>query len=59
VDHSYCPGDGVIPAWSARLVSTPAANVRTVTGDIDRDSLEHMDLMLSPQIRAQILNIMQ
>lgn len=59
VDHSYCPGDGVIPAWSSRLVSTLAANVRTVTGDIDRDGFEHMDLMLSPQIRAQILNIMQ
>jgi pimeloyl-ACP methyl ester carboxylesterase len=34
------PGDGVVPAWSARLVTAPAANVRTLHEDI-----EHMDLM--------------
>lgn len=58
-DDSVCPGDGVIPAWSARLVSTPSANVRTVRGDIERDKFEHMDLMLSPLIQAQIFDIMQ
>lgn len=57
-DETVCPGDGVIAAWSARLVSTPSANVRTVRGDIDRDKFEHMDLMLSPLIQAQIFDIM-
>lgn len=58
-DRTVCPGDGVIPAWSARLVSTPAANVRTVFGDADREGFEHMDLMLNRRIQAQIFDIMQ
>jgi pimeloyl-ACP methyl ester carboxylesterase len=34
------PGDGVLPAWSTRSVYTPAANVRTLRGNI-----EHMSMM--------------
>jgi len=34
------PGDDTIPAWSARLASTPADNVRTLKGTIN-----HMFLM--------------
>ena len=29
------PGDGVLPAWSTRLVSTPPANIFTLRGNID------------------------
>jgi pimeloyl-ACP methyl ester carboxylesterase len=57
-DTSVCPGDGVIPAWSARLVSTPAANIRTLRGDINQDGFEHMDLLSVPSIQAEIGNIM-
>ena len=41
-------GDDTIPAWSARLVSTPPANVATVLGD--KDDLNHMFLMEQPAI---------
>jgi hypothetical protein len=40
------PGDGTLPAWSTRLVSTPPGNVRTVPGD----DIEHMWMMGHPQV---------
>jgi pimeloyl-ACP methyl ester carboxylesterase len=57
-DKTVCPGDGVIPAWSARLISTPPDNVHTVFGEID-DGFEHMDLMSCESIQNQIFMIMQ
>jgi hypothetical protein len=57
VDTSVCAGDGVIPAWSARLVSTPATNIRTVRGEIE-DGFEHMDFLSLPSIQAEIGDIM-
>lgn len=53
-DEYVCPGDGVIPAWSARLVSTPSANVRTLTGD-----LEHMDLMNTTEVQDELVSILE
>jgi hypothetical protein len=52
-DVTMCPGDGLIPAWSARLVTS--ANVVTIVGD-----LEHMDMMNFPKTHdalAKILNL--
>ncbi|MGH6726080.1 MAG: hypothetical protein ACREB8_05995, partial [Pseudolabrys sp.] len=53
-DEYVCPGDGVIPAWSARLVSTLPANVRTLTGD-----LEHMDLMNTTEVQDELASILE
>ncbi len=53
-DEYVCPGDGVIPAWSARLVTTPAGNVRTLTGD-----LEHMDLMNTTEVQDELAGILE
>jgi pimeloyl-ACP methyl ester carboxylesterase len=53
-DEYVCPGDGVIPAWSARLVTAPAGNVRTLTGD-----LEHMDLMNAAEVQDELSNILE
>jgi pimeloyl-ACP methyl ester carboxylesterase len=58
VDKTMCPGDGVIPAWSARLVSTPPDNVHTLFGEID-DDFEHMELMSCESVQEQIFTIMQ
>jgi pimeloyl-ACP methyl ester carboxylesterase len=52
-DEYVCPGDGVIPAWSARLVSALPANIRTLTGD-----LEHMDLMNAEETQNELAGIL-
>jgi hypothetical protein len=52
-DVTVCPGDGIIPAWSARLVTTPPDNVRTLTGDLD-----HQDLMNAPVTQNELSNIL-
>lgn len=52
-DDASCPGDGVIPAWSARLVTTPAANVRTLLGKLD-----HMDMMNSTLVQDELADIL-
>ena len=54
---SVCAGDGVIPAWSARLISALPQNVRTVRGKIE-DGFEHMDLLSLPSIQAELSSIM-
>jgi hypothetical protein len=46
------PGDGTLPAWSTRLVSTPAANVRTLEGD-----LEHMFMMNNGLVLNQLAGV--
>jgi hypothetical protein len=43
------PGDDTIPAWSARLVDTPVANVVTIT-----DNVEHVTLMDNPAVLSAI-----
>ncbi len=52
-DEYVCPGDGVIPAWSARLVTALPGNVRTLTGD-----LEHMDLMNAVEVQDELAIIL-
>ena len=47
-------GDGVIPAWSARLVSTPPSNIRTVKGA----QIDHMKMMIEPAIHDAVAGIM-
>jgi pimeloyl-ACP methyl ester carboxylesterase len=50
------PGDGVIPAWSSRLVGLQTNlpnNVTTFTGDLD-----HMFLMELPDVQQRILDIL-
>jgi hypothetical protein len=42
------PGDGTLPAWSTRLISTP--NVYTVLGD----DVDHMSLMDNNQVRNRL-----
>jgi hypothetical protein len=46
------PGDGTLPAWSTRLVSTPVANVRTLRGNID-----HMFMMNDPLVLNQLATV--
>jgi hypothetical protein len=54
------PGDGVIPAWSARLVTQPADHVHTVRGEATGDGhLEHMALMDFPDVRSTLLRLMR
>ncbi|RDJ21857.1 hypothetical protein DWF00_26330 [Bosea caraganae] len=55
-DKTVCQGDGVIPAWSARLVSALPENVHTVFGDMD-DGFEHSDLMSDEGIQDEIFAI--
>ncbi len=45
-------GDDTIPAWSARLVSIPAANVITVVGD--QNELSHQMLMDNDAVLARL-----
>lgn len=51
-------GDGVIPAWSARLVTQPSTNVHTIRGEID-EHLEHGALLDFPGVRDKLLELMQ
>jgi len=51
-------GDGVIPAWSARLVTQPPENVHTIRGEIDEE-LEHGALLDFPGVRDKLLELMQ
>ncbi len=46
------PGDGVIPAWSARLLGNP--QVTTVPGD----DVDHMDLMNHAEVQRAIADIL-
>jgi pimeloyl-ACP methyl ester carboxylesterase len=51
-------GDGVIPAWSARLVTQDPANIHTIRGEMTGPTpLEHMALMNHPVVRAELLNL--
>ncbi len=45
------PGDNVVPAWSARLVDVPEANLHDVPGPID-----HMTLMDDPILQNGVLS---
>lgn len=56
------PGDSTIPAWSARLISTPESNVRTVKGRIPSRTIlddDHMLLMDDPLIHDELAKIME
>jgi hypothetical protein len=53
------PGDGVIPAWSARLVTQPRAHIHTVRGPASGEpQLEHMTLMDFAAVRSILFNLM-
>jgi hypothetical protein len=41
------PGDDTLPAWSTRLVGTPAANVRTLEGNLEHMFMMNNDLVLN------------
>jgi pimeloyl-ACP methyl ester carboxylesterase len=48
-------GDGVIPAWSARLVTQDPANIHTIRGEMTGPTpLEHMALMNHPRVREEL-----
>ena len=47
------PGDGTLPAWSTRLISTPAANVRTVRGN----DIDHISMMGNPQVTNELATV--
>lgn len=53
-DATVCPGDGVVPAWSARLITTPRNNVRSLRGNI-----EHMTMMNSRQTQDELMSILR
>lgn len=40
------PGDGTLPAWSTRLISAPAGNIITLSGN----DIDHMWMMGHPQV---------
>jgi hypothetical protein len=48
------PGDGVLPAWSTRLVGVPAKNVITIKADI-----EHMTIMNDASVQTQIASLLR
>jgi hypothetical protein len=56
-------GDGVVPAWSARLVTQDATHVHTIRGDKDgthgTPDLEHMTLMDYPAVRLKLLDLIR
>lgn len=41
------PGDGTLPAWSTRFIGTPAANVRTLHGEVDHMFMMGEDIILN------------
>jgi len=56
ITYTVGPGDGTIPAWSARLISLDQAypnNIVTLRGD-----LEHMSLMESQAVQNQVYNFL-
>ncbi len=56
-------GDGVVPAWSARLVTQDAGHIHTIRGDKDgthgTPDLEHMTLMDYPAVRLKLLDLIR
>jgi hypothetical protein len=48
------PGDNTIPAWSARLVSTPKHNIRTIRADID-----HMFIMNEDPLLTELAKVLE
>lgn len=54
------PGDGVIPAWSARLVTQPAGNIHTIKGDKNgANPMEHMAMLDHPSVRRMLLSLIR
>jgi hypothetical protein len=51
-DATPVPGDGVQPAWTARLLTLPASHYITIKGNID-----HMFMMEYPATQAQIATL--
>jgi pimeloyl-ACP methyl ester carboxylesterase len=47
------PGDGVLPAWSTRLIGVPDQNVNTIKADI-----EHMTMMNEGLVQKKIANLL-
>ena len=52
--HDFGPGDGTIPAWSARLVTLPREQVHDIEGDIS-----HMSLLDDGEVRAKLLELVR
>jgi hypothetical protein len=47
------PGDGVVPAWSARLVTQDPANIHTIEGNV-----EHAEMLDDPDVRGRLLQLL-
>lgn len=60
---SFGEGDGVVPAWSTRLVTQPADHVHTIRGELDgeigRRPFEHMTMMDDPEVRKCLLDLIR
>lgn len=52
--HDFGPGDGTIPAWSARLVTLPRQQVHDIEGDIS-----HMSLLDDSDVRVKLLELIR
>lgn len=56
-------GDGVVPAWSARLATQSVDNVHTIRGDLDgemgRPAFQHMTMMDDPKVRSCLLDLIR
>ena len=48
------PGDGLLPAWSTRLLGLGQSHVISIGGDI-----EHMDMMNNPDVQTEIAKLLQ
>ena len=48
------PGDGLLPAWSTRLLGLGQSHVISIGGDI-----EHMDMMNNPAVQTEIAKLLQ
>lgn len=57
VDGAGVPGDGVVPAWSARLLPAQEGHVHTVWGEAP--GFEHMTLMESDGVLAKLWELLQ
>jgi len=52
------PGDGTIPAWSARLVTLNEDHIHTIKGEVEGEEFEHMFLMEQAGVLSKLLELL-
>lgn len=54
ITDTFGPGDGLLPAWSTRLLGLSKSHVISIGGDI-----EHMDMMNNPAVQTEIAKLLK